>query len=259
MQILLNTQATIIKIDSRYNKIQNVEDFISLHYNEKYNAMNNMNIKYSPENHYHHVFLLKWFYSLYTKSHNLKSPKLKEVLLERINKPIIIQKKIENKKNSVIHVELIRESVMLFKVMKSDEKVFTPIYDYMKKKKISTFLNDNMELCVNVKTQENKNYLKSLLTSFLILDSKISFTVSASVETFLSKNILSDELENAYTLLESSPNEPLKSIKKRFKKLLCLSHPDRVSHKSILEVEKYTEKFKLLQNAFHLIEEKIAS
>jgi DnaJ like chaperone protein len=63
-------------------------------------------------------------------------------------------------------------------------------------------------------------------------------------------------LRKAYDLLEVAADAPMDELKKAYRKLAKIHHPDKVSHLGEVNQRKAKEKFQIIVDAYDLIKEK---
>ena len=62
-----------------------------------------------------------------------------------------------------------------------------------------------------------------------------------------------DEMLHYYTVLECPVGSSQDALKRSYKKLVKVYHPDRVHCESSATVDRYTQKFQLLQEAYQAL------
>lgn len=252
MQILMGPQYTVVYIDesriSAYNLFYFIENqFSSYHINH-----NSLLLHYSQENHYKHIFLIKWLYSIHKKTHNNDILNFKEILVNRIEKPIkiITKKEIERINTIVLHIF---NDKIRFQLLEKNNKLLRELSLKFKEESIKTSYADNFcEIALNA--QDIKSKIKAFLDYKQIGNIKIVFQFDKEKLKCIFESKQEDHLLlDALKLLNSHQNEHLTVIKMRYKKLLIKYHPDNVYTDGFEKVKEYTVKFQSLQHSYELI------
>lgn len=105
-------------------------------------------------------------------------------------------------------------------------------------------------LCVSRVKYENPIFLENLMKAS---SKRIEMIIKSK------NNITNEEFARYYMLLNSNKSDSLKSIKKKYHKLVKIYHPDRVATKSEKLIEQYTNKFQQIQEAYEVIKFQMAS
>ena len=250
MQILLGVNETIIRINSKSIKIDYIQSYITTHFRDRIVKNNTIYIPTSS-NHHHRRFLLKWLFTLYAKKSSYVIPELKDSLIKREHKPIKIELK-----EDILH----RISYSI--IDESSIKVVISPANIQIGHKLKTFLQSKVivmptHLIIKLDSDEAKRLFKIFITSKDIINEPhihiynrakiVEFFKEKSVQKFI------NPIDEAYIILGSSPNDSVKIVKKRYKKLAKEFHPDRVSYKDKNEILIYTKRFQRILEAYEIV------
>lgn len=109
MNILMCTNSTLIKIDETKIYTKNILYFMQTNFSAFKQYKNKITINYMTHEHFDRVFLLKWLYTLYSNITKNNFKDMKELLVKRIRKPIIIEFKYNIKEEKIIEEEKLVE------------------------------------------------------------------------------------------------------------------------------------------------------
>ncbi|MEA1917269.1 MAG: DnaJ domain-containing protein [Campylobacterota bacterium] len=256
MQILLGMNETVIRVYDRVDNVNFIFEFIEKSFSNKLIKSNSIYLNYTHDEHYKRLFLLKWFYQMYSKNSNTDAPLLKQHLHNRVKKPIRIEIIKQQCYHYPIFIHILNNSTIKFKIVPKNIELYSFLTAKFRANLINSVESMHMfdVLCDNY---ESKQELSEIIKHDTLESLKVKFIYNATqMREFLATN---DDVEivikGAYDVLESSPDESLKVIKKRYKKLLKKFHPDNVFCEDKSQVELYTQKFQLIQNAYTLIRE----
>jgi len=121
----------------------------------------------------------------------------------------------------------------------TDISLVVDVSDYKAKNRLDKMLNKHHVLHYNLKYSYDNDFISKLYSDF----ANFSFNDFYSS----SKN---DELKKYYTILECPIGASKGIIKKNYKKLSKVYHPDKVFSEDPDMLEYYTKKFQLLQEAY---------
>ena len=252
MQILLGAYKTIIKINSSLQGIVYIQNFISAHFKESIIKENYIHIPFSKHDCAHRLFLLKWIYALYVKKTNNHIPELKTRLIKRYKKTI----KIELKEKTIykIFYQIIDKQRIDIKISPYHHQIVYEIKKYLKVdfKELSNILQATFT------TKEQKEALKKFITN----SSRIKIPHKHIYNHKLMKEFINSTTHKAHTnadpltkaciVLGISKNPTKEIIKKQFRNLVKLYHPDKVAHKDKKTIALYTEKFQNILQAYEI-------
>ncbi len=254
MQILLGANETVIKINSKSIKIDYIQHFINTHFS---NVTINNNMIFIPKEEvysYHRTFLLKWFYSFYVKKTKNNIPKLKSLLIERQHKAIRIELK-ERILYKIFYLPVDKEKINITIMPPNSMLAF----------KIKTFLNNEITILHNcmqydVTTDEQREVFKKLLQCDDLVDISYRHLYDkVAMKTFLNKEkqTTDDYIEEACLIFGITPDDNKKTIKKRYKQLAKIYHPDKANPKDNEKVVLYTQKFQNILQAYEMLLEQV--
>lgn len=125
-----------------------------------------------------------------------------------------------------------------------------PIINNNRKEK-EKFLKNIYLICTKNAQYQNNVFFKNLIKSS-----------KKHVELIIIDDLIEDEkesLKQSYFLLNSSQNDSLDKIRKKYIKLAKIYHPDRVATKDMYTINQHTIKFQQIQKAYENIKYQIAS
>ncbi|MDQ7045831.1 MAG: DnaJ domain-containing protein [Sulfurimonas sp.] len=249
MQILLGSQETIIKINSKSMSIDYIQDFISTHFLKRRIYKNTITIPASTQDVYHRKFLLKWLYTLYAKKTQNYLPALKERLVYRHAKAIKIMLP-----QQIIH-KLIY-TLQDAKTIKIEIKPNNHKIAYLIKRELNikmTLLAYTIEL--NLEDESQKNSLKAFMYSTDTIDIPHQHIFSTKVfKAFFSPSRKSKSAEyNPYIVLGISQDDSMRTIKKRYKYLAKCHHPDMALVKDERTLSEHTKVFQSIRHAYEIV------
>lgn len=254
MQILMPPNCTLISIDESKIHTHHLFSFIKNQFSSHRIDNNALYLDYSSENHFKHLFLIKWIYSIHKKVNRWDSIKLREVLINRIDKPIKIVTKQPINPQCVILIDMISERCIRLRLQQKNYLVFWEIQSLFRHAiEMISFPNH----CIEIRVGDELT--KKLFIDFIETQrTKHTDVIINHTLGDISKLFGEKEEEtcvfNAFKNLKSAPNEPMDIIKKRYKKLLVQYHPDNVFQEGIEKVHEYTEIFKNLQVSFEIVQ-----
>lgn len=254
MQILMPPNCTLISIDESKIHTHHLFSFIKSQFSSHRIDNNTLYLDYSSENHFKHLFLIKWIYSIHKKVNRWDSIKLREVLINRIDKPIkIVTKQPINGKN-IILIDMIAERCIRLRLQQKNYGLFLGIQSLFRHA-VEMLSYPNHWIEIRIDDEITKNLLIDLIENQRIehTDVVINHTLGDISKLFGEKE---EEtfIFNAFKNLKSAPDEPMDIIKKRYKKLLVQYHPDNVFQEGSEKINEYTEIFKNLQISFEIVQ-----
>ncbi len=259
MQILLGAEETIIKINSHSVRIDYIQHFISTHFLNRTIKDNVIYIPKSKDASYHRAFLLKWLYTFYVKKTNNNLPELKELLIDRQKKAIkiLLQEKIIHR---IVYSVIDKENIKI-QISPSNNQIV---------RSIKTFLQTDIKLfathiIITISEQKQKELLEKLLCSKKLINIPYKHIYSKEeMQTFIEAKkeektketytqIYQNNLDDAHLILGSFPHDDVKTLKKRYKKLAKMLHPDKINIEDKSSQILYTKKFQNLNNAYEFL------
>lgn len=253
MQILIGTHYTIISLDESKMNTHNLFSFIKSQFPLHQINQNSILLNYSKENHFKHLFLIKWIYSIHKKVNRWDSANLREVLIDRVEKPIKIMTKKDIESKNTIYLDVLEKSRLRVRLEHKNYRLFWELHSrFQKSIRNVSYQNDFFEISID--NQETKRNIKNIVEAQRIGEIDVSIRYNPSeLDPFLHYEARDDSLSNALKILSADPNEPIDSIKKRYKKLLVRYHPDNVYQEGMEKINEYTEIFKNLQVSFDIV------
>jgi len=121
----------------------------------------------------------------------------------------------------------------------TDLSLVIDVSDYKAKARLERALNKRHILHYEIQYTYDNHFMSKLYSDFA------SFSFGD-----LCKDEENDETKLFYTVLECPVGASQDALKKSYKKLTKVYHPDKIIHEAPHMVEHYTEKFQLLQEAY---------
>jgi hypothetical protein len=121
----------------------------------------------------------------------------------------------------------------------TDISLVVDVSDYKAKSRLERALNKRHILHYQIQYSYDNRFMSKLYSDFA------SYSFGD-----LCKNQKDDENIRLYTVLECPVGASQDALKKSYKKLAKVYHPDKIVHESPNMVEHYTQKFQLLQEAY---------
>ena len=91
MQILMGVNETIIRINNSKIYTENLVNFMQTQFSLYTQKQKSIIILYHNSEYHKRIYLMKWLYSMYVKISKVNMPNMKQLLINRIEKPIKIQ------------------------------------------------------------------------------------------------------------------------------------------------------------------------
>lgn len=257
MQILMGPHHTLVHIDNTKTAAYHLFHFIKTHFSSYHYNDNSLHLNYTYENHHKHLFLLKWLYSLHKKNTATVYSDFKNVLVNRIEKPIKIILKKPIDKQVPLGITIYPDRRISFKLIYPIPRLLDQLAKSFSM--LFTFRIEDERITVYLESDADKRLLREFLTLSKIGDYEIVFQYNkAHMEQILQPgtkvHAQNDLLRDAFHSLNSHPDETLDVIRKRYKKLLTYYHPDKVFIEGMDKVEEHTRIFKNLQDSFEIIQ-----
>lgn len=248
----MGAHLTLIKINESKIQTKNLLYFIQTSFTSYKRHEKQITINYKEQEYYKRVFLIKWLYNIYTKVTRQDIPKMKELLIKRIDKPIKIEFKNAIKKQINVNVEIMEKSLLRFSLNLFDACFLDELKSIVGKY-VAYSDDDTRGIIVDVGTNALKNDTKELLSN----EKNLLYIFSDKNEIFKSLEVLQieDKLDDYFIVLNSTQDDSMKIITKRYKKLRKTYHPDNVFYQKDDAAQEYTKKFQLIQNAYNAIKE----
>jgi hypothetical protein len=124
----------------------------------------------------------------------------------------------------------------------TDVSLVVDVSDYKAKARLERTLNKRHILHYKIQYIYDNNFMSKLYSDFA---------------SFSFGDLCNDEEKNEklqfYTILECPVGASQDALKKSYKKLTKVYHPDKIFHESPHMVEHYTQKFQLLQEAYEAL------
>ena len=136
-------------------------------------------------------------------------------------------------------VNYLRSQLEVYVERGTDVSLVIDVSEYKAKSRLERALNKRHILHYQIQYTYDNHFMSKLYSDF----SSFSFGD-------LCKEQEDDEMVQFYTILECPVGASQDALKKSYKKLTKVYHPDKVFHEAPNMVEHYTQKFQLLQEAY---------
>ncbi len=253
MQILMGPHQTLVRIDETKTSAGPLFTFITHHFTTYQIHHNHLLLAYAPEDHYKHVFLLKWLYSIHKKSHKKELLELKNVLVNRIEKPLKLILKHPIDTRIPVLLSIYPDKRVRFKLTQPHSHLIDHLSRSLAHRSFR-FTSDRGWFDLFIDSDQTKALFEKLLADSCIGDLEIRFEYNKTqMGEFLKSLSWSDPLILALQSLQSAPEDDLSVIQKRYKKLLAAYHPDNVYTQGEGKIQEYTHIFQNLQYSFEVV------
>ena len=113
MQILMGVNETIVRIDNEKLYTRNLVIFMQTQFLLYTQRDHHIVLLYHEQEYHKRIYLMKWLYSMYVKTTKYNMPNMKELLVNRIKKPIKVEFKtpITNLNNIKIETQKIEKEI----------------------------------------------------------------------------------------------------------------------------------------------------
>jgi hypothetical protein len=136
-------------------------------------------------------------------------------------------------------ISYLRSQLDVYVEKGTDISLVIDVSDYKAKARLERALNKRHILHYQIRYTYDNHFMSKLYSDFA------SFSFGD-----LAKEDEHDEHKTFYTVLECPVGASQDALKKSYKKLTKVYHPDKVFHEAPHMVEHYTQKFQLLQEAY---------
>lgn len=172
-----------------------------------------------------------------------------KIELEKLEEPQTIKVNLYAYDKNTVLISLDQPNLWVLNYFRSQLKVYVErgtdislvvdVSDYKAKARLERALNKRHILHYQVQYSFDNHFISKLYSDFA------SYSFGD-----LCKNQKDDEKIRLYTMLECPVGASQDALKKSYKKLAKVYHPDSILHESPGMVEHYTQKFQLLQEAY---------
>jgi len=166
--------------------------------------------------------------------------------------PEVIEVRLQARSSAEVQIKLDRPNRWVMSYLKSQlgiyisqeglMNLFLELNDNKAKARLERALNKRHILHYEIQYTYDNHFMSKLYSDF----ANFSFGD-------LSKASIADDKKHFYTILECPIGASADALKKSYKKLTKVYHPDTVFHESPYLVEHYTQKFQLLQEAYQAL------
>ncbi len=175
-----------------------------------------------------------------------------KIELNKMEHPEIVEVKLYAYDQDTILISLKQPNAWVINYMRSQLEVYVErgtdvslvldVSDYKAKERLEKALNKRHILHYQIQYIYDNKFLSKLYSDF----AKYSFGDLANEDDL-------EEKKRFYTILECPIGASQDALKKSYKKLTKVYHPDKVFHEAPHMVEHYTNKFQLLQEAYEAL------
>jgi len=166
----------------------------------------------------------------------LQDPEIVDVNLYAYNKDTVLIT-LENPNTWVLNY--LRSQVEVYVERGTDISLVVDVSDYKAKARLERALNKRNILHYQIRYTYDRNFMTRLYSDFA---------------NFSFGNLCEDEEKNKnihfYTVLECPVGASQDALRKSYKKLVKVYHPDRIAHETPHMIKHYTQKFQLLLEAY---------
>jgi len=248
MHITFKRDCIVISIDYDINII---EKFILKHL-KKDLILTDRHIIIPKTNQKDHnrTYLLKWLFMLYQRKNRVKREDIRDKLLKKSLDTIKIvkQKKTIYKiiyrfvDKNLIHIKIRPYSKEIEKILQLSLETKMEIFKY--------------HLRVYFDEENDKKRLKRFIENKKLIRLPYKHIYDKEkLKNFLLSPIQKDPLQEAYSILDLSPQESMQIVKKRYKELVKIYHPDMIEHRNLALKDEYRDKFQCIVEAYKFIKD----
>ncbi len=172
-----------------------------------------------------------------------------KIELEALEEPEVVQVKLYAYDKDTVLISLTQPNSWVISYLRSQLEVYVEkgtdislvidVSEYKAKARLERALNKRHILHYQIQYTYDNHFMSKLYSDF----ANFSFGD-------LCKRAEEDENVQFYTILECPIGASQDALKKSYKKLTKIYHPDKVFHETPNMVEHYTQKFQLLQEAY---------
>lgn len=172
-----------------------------------------------------------------------------KIELEKLEDPQIIKVNLYAYDKNTVLISLDQPNLWVLNYLRSQLEVYVErgtdvslvvdVSDYKAKARLERALNKRHILHYQIQYSYDNHFMSKLYSDFA------SFSFGD-----LCKSQKNDENIRLYTILECPVGASQDALKKSYKKLAKVYHPDKIVHESPNMVRHYTQKFQLLQEAY---------
>ncbi|MEA1956117.1 MAG: J domain-containing protein [Campylobacterota bacterium] len=141
-------------------------------------------------------------------------------------------------------INYFRSQLQVYVEKGTDVSLVLDVSDYKAKARLDKTLNKRYILHYEIKYIYDNHFISKLYSDF----SSFSFGN-------LAKNDFIDKNTQFYTVLECPVGASKEILKRNYRKLAKIYHPDKVLHEKPNMLNHYTQKFQLLQEAYSILKE----
>ena len=243
MQIFLGHSNISIKIVSLCDRVDNITNYISLNIKNAVIDNNTITIPNSDKNCHHRIFLLKWIYYYYVKRTKHHIPKLKETLILQNHKKITIH--LPKRVITKVYLDISYDNRIDIKIEPMDIKVYHFISEHFK--------DSFIKRCSSMQIKIDNNTDKKRMEEFLKLGEEVGFVNIFDKDKIYKVLNYDDKILQALRLFGLDNYKDKSILKRRYKELVFVYHPDRVANKDTNTINKYTRKFQHIQQAYETL------
>lgn len=159
--------------------------------------------------------------------------------------------------NVIMTLQVLKEKRLLLLLDKRNRRIIKALKNLFGKYYLGT-VKLRLGVVVDLSTKESFEQLRKLLQATELESIPVDFIYSKEELKKLLKpeqDKRMEKLNNAFKVLNLSPNSDMGVIKLRYKKLKRAYHPDKVYGLGEMAVQKYTKKFQEIQEAYACISE----
>ena len=201
-----------------------------------------LSVHHASKNHFSHEFFLRSMLRygkqpIKIELDTKQEPESVQVHLYAYNKDTVL---ITLKYPNSWVMNYMRSQLEVYVERGTDTSLVIDVQDYKAKERLERTLNKKHILHYEIQYTYDNHFLTTLYSSF----ANFSFGSLIKEDDSKNKNI------RFYTILECPIGASQDALKKSYKKLIKVYHPDKVFHENPNMLKHYTQKFQLLQEAY---------
>lgn len=199
---------------------------------------------HAAQHDFSHEFFLRSMLKFGTQPIRIELDKLEEPEIVKVNlyaydkNTVLITL---NSPNSWV-VNYLRSQLDLYVERGTDISLVVDVSDFSSKARLERALNKRHILHYQIQYSYDNHFMSKLYSDFTKYSFKDYFEEDEE-----------DETTQFYTVLECPIGASQDTLKKNYKKLAKVYHPDKITHEAPHMIKHYTQKFQLLQEAYEAL------
>ncbi len=266
MRIALGLKEVLVHVEHDSMNYKIIKQYVEKNFTNTLTFSSTILIFNNEAEKYKRQFFLQWLYASYKKVNPDLMPSFKANLLKRIQQPIKIRvtDKKEMMNKYVLSIQVLDERIMTLRLEVKNYLLLNYLKLTFRKETIKRS-DDGQTLYLRLDTPELRRKIAEFIGRRKLLNYATAFEYDEiAMNAFLHPKeqersryqvqVYKDSfVRSSYALLDSSPEDPIEEIKRRYIRLVKKFHPDRFFHESSAKVAEYTEKFQKVQRAYEAV------